>query len=214
MARYSHGIEGPFKGKIGPVIGSSWQHKAYMKSLPNTKRHPTPSDKQKLQQDKFKQIGSLMSTMQSVVLLGFKGDKKNQSAYNNAMSYAIKNAIDTTTTPYSIQYDKLLVTRGKCPDADDMTAAPGKPGEIVFTWTDNTGIAGARADDKAVLIAYSPLRNRMTFTSKTATRSAGTATLKVDLYAGQTLETYMSFLRGDGTEVSTSIYTGQVVADA
>jgi hypothetical protein len=33
-------------------------------------------------------------------------------------------------------------------------ASPNAEGNIVFTWTDNTGTGTARADDKVVLAAY------------------------------------------------------------
>jgi hypothetical protein len=214
MATYEHGISGPFTGKVGSVIGSSWKDKNYIKSLPNTRKHPKPSVKQQVQQNKFDLMGSFMKCMKDVVKLGFDDKVKKLSAFNKAMSYAAKNALDTTTTPYRIRYSDVLLTKGQHPNADDLTATPGNPGEILFSWTDNTGQSGARADDKAVLIAYSPSQDRVTYTYKTATRSAGTATLKVDQYKGQKLETYVTFLKADGSDVSTSVYTGEITVTA
>jgi hypothetical protein len=213
MATYSKGINGPFRGKVGTVIGSSWKGIDYMKSRPR-KKNDKPSVAQLDQREKFKTIGNFMKKMTNVVLLGFNKNLPGDTGYNNATAYALKNALDTTTSPLSIRYSKVLVTRGEYPNDDNLTAKPGLPGRVLFQWQNITGLGVAKADDKVVLVAYSPLSNAVIFTCDIAVRSDGKATLNLENFKGQIVETYISFLKADGTDVSSSFYTGQVVVAA
>lgn len=214
MATYSKGINGPFKGKVGTVIGSSWNGIDYMKSLSRRKKNEKPSDAQLGQREKIKIIGKFIRTMTKVISLGFNKNFPGGSGYNNATAYALKNALDTTTTPFSIRYSKVLVTRGEYPNDDNITAEPGSSGLVLFKWENITGLGAAKADDKVVLVAYSSLDNKMIFTSESALRSDGTATLDLEDFKGQMVETYISFLKADGTDVSSSYYTGQMIVPA
>ena len=42
------------------------------------------------------------------------------------------------------------------------------------------------------------------------TRSAGTYSLKLDLFKGKPVQTYIGFITADGKDVSDSVYTGEV----
>jgi hypothetical protein len=108
----------------------------------------------------------------------------------------------------------VLVTRGEYPGAENATATAGDTGQILFNWTNDTGLGVAKADDKVLLVAYSPTENEVIFTSNTATRSAKTAILNVELFKGETVETYIAFLKADGSDVSSSIYAGQITVAA
>jgi hypothetical protein len=214
MATYERGINGPIKGKVGSVIGSSWKGINYLKSLSSRKKNENPSAAQIGQREKFKIIGHFMKVLAEVISLGFNKNLPGNSGYNNAVAYVLKNALDTTTSPFSIRYNKVLVTRGEYPNDDNLTAGPGAPGKLLFQWENNTGVGAAKANDKVVMVAYSSLQNVMTFNSDTAIRSDGSATLDLDDFKGQLVETYISFLKADGTDVSSSIYTGQVLVAA
>lgn len=211
MATYQHGINGPFKGKVGTVVGSSWQGVPYMKSLYSKKTSASFSTKQKNQQYNFRIMSSFIRGMKSVIQFGFDNHLKGRSLFTKAMSYALKNAMDTTTTPGTINYSRILVTRGKYPNATGLTAVFGTKGNIIFKWTDNSGVGAAKKDDLVILAAYSPLQKRTVCINSGKVRSAGTAELNASEFKGQTVETWASFRRADGTDVSTSVYTGQVV---
>ena len=210
MATYQHGITGAFKGKIGTVIGSSWLGIPYMKSRYRLKKNPDSSPEQQNQQNNFRIMGKFIRSMRSVIQLGFDNHLKGKLFFSRAMSYALLNAIDITTTPNTINYSKILVTKGRYPNAAGLTASAGKSGNIIFKWTDNSGIGAAKATDRVVLVAYSPLQKQVLYTKNDGVRSDGTAELNVSNFKGLTLETYVTFLKADETDVSSSIYTGQV----
>lgn len=214
MATYDKGINGPIKGKVGTVIGSSWKGINYIKGLSKKKKNANPSAAQIGQREKFKIIGRFMKVMSAVISLGFNKNLPGDTGYNNATAYVLKNALDTTTSPFSIRYSKVLLTRGEYPSDDNLSAVPGLPGKILFNWANNTGLGAAKSNDKVVMVAYCSLQNKMTFNNDTAIRSDSSAMLDLDDFKGQLVETYVSFLKADGTDVSSSIYTGQVLVAA
>ena len=214
MATYGKGINGPIKGKVGSVIGSSWKGISYIKSLPISKKNENLSAAQIGQREKFKILGRFIKVLTAVISLGFNKNLPGDTGYNNAFAYALKNALDTTTSPFSIRYSKVLITRGEYPNDDNLLVVPGLPGKLLFNWANITGLGAAKANDKVVLVAYSSLQNAMTFNSDAAIRSDGTASLDLDDFKGQMVETYISFLKADGSDISSSVYTGQVMVAA
>lgn len=210
MGTYQHGINGPFKGKVGPVIGSSFEGVTYMKSLYKKKSSGSFSTKQKNQQYNFKTMSSFIRCMSNVIQFGFDNQLKGRSLFTKAMSYSLKNAMDTTTIPGTITYSKILVTRGKYPGATGMTAVLGTDDNIIFKWIDNSGVGAAKENDLVMAAAYSPTQKAMVYTDLGTVRSSEIAELHAGKFKGQTVETWVSFRRADGTDVSTSVYTGQV----
>ena len=62
MGKIKQGILGGFKGKVGTVIGSSWNGVAYMKGLPQSQKDPkTPA--QVAQRNFFKEVQSLVGQL-------------------------------------------------------------------------------------------------------------------------------------------------------
>ena len=62
MGKIKQGILGGFKGKVGTVIGSSWNGIAYMKGLPQSVRNPR-TDAQVQQRNFFKEVQGLVSQL-------------------------------------------------------------------------------------------------------------------------------------------------------
>ena len=62
MGKIKQGILGGFKGKVGTVIGSSWNGIAYMKGLPQSVKNPR-TDAQVQQRNFFKELQGLVSQL-------------------------------------------------------------------------------------------------------------------------------------------------------
>ena len=62
MGKIKQGILGGFKGKVGTVIGSSWNGIAYMKGLPQSVKN-SKSAAQIVQRDFFKEVQGLASQL-------------------------------------------------------------------------------------------------------------------------------------------------------
>jgi hypothetical protein len=214
MGKYQNGINGPFRGKIGSVTGSSWNGIDYMKGRPNVNKSRKPSVAQQSQRDKFTVASTFMKSMKEVILFGFNAGTSGQSLYSSASAYLLKNALDTTTDPYSISYSDVLITRGEYPGVKNPTAIAGGSGQITFNWKNNAGIGAAKANDIMILFVYSAAQNEFIYHDDVATRSMETVTLNIDEFKGETVETYISVLKADKSEVSPSFYAGEVTITA
>ena len=62
MGKIKQGILGGFKGKVGTVIGASWNGIAYMKGKPQSVRNPR-TDAQLQQREFFKEVQALVTQL-------------------------------------------------------------------------------------------------------------------------------------------------------
>jgi len=208
MGTISKGILGGFSGTVGTVVGGSWKGIDYMRSQPS-KRSGSFSQAQLEQQAKFKLLIAFLETMTGLVRISFKDFAKQMTGFNSAMSYNLKNAVTGIYPDFTIDYGLALVSRGDLPNAIAPSAVAAA-NNINFSWTDNTGTGSAKATDKAILAVYCPALKTTFYTTNGANRSAGTDTINVTNFAGQTVETYIGFISEDGRSIANSIYTGEL----
>ena len=68
MGKIKQGILGGFKGKVGTVIGASWNGIAYMRGLPQSVKNPkTPA--QQAQREFFREVQDLVGQLSHEQLL-------------------------------------------------------------------------------------------------------------------------------------------------
>lgn len=208
MGTISKGILGPVSGTVGTVVGGSWKGIHYLRSQASSKKHTSTVD-QLDHQLRFSVVVNFLTTMVGLLQLTFKKYAVKMSEFNAALSYNYHNAITGTPPDYKIDFTKALVSRGELPNATAPAATV--TGHIVyFTWTDNSGSGTATATDKAVLVVFCPNQNLAQYSTNSAQRSAGAASIDVTNFSGETVETWIAFLSEDGKEASNSIYTGEL----
>jgi len=208
MAKYQKGILGDFSGMVGTVVGSSWKNVKYMRSKPNRKNR-VASDKQSLQRTKWAMAGELIKPLTKLIKTTFNGVAGNMTAVNKAVQHVLKNAITGTAPNFTIDYSKVLISQGSLPNESDAKATAAA-GAVTFTWTNTSGNGLSSPNDKAILVVYCEALKDSVYTLNGADRSAGTATLNVAGYQGQTVQTWIGFISADGKEVATSRFTGQL----
>jgi uncharacterized protein DUF6266 len=208
MGTFNKGILGGFSGTVGTVIGGSWKGIEYMRSQPN-KKSGSSSQKQLQQQAKFAQVVAFESTMTGLLETSFRDYAIKMSGYNSAVSYNIKNAISGTYPNYSVDYSLALISRGDLPNAT-APAATVTGGTVFFTWTDNSGVAQAQADDAAILVVYCPTLKTTLYTLNGGTRSGGAGNINAAMFTGDTVQTWLGFISADGKRIATSFYTGEL----
>ncbi|MFT3823597.1 MAG: DUF6266 family protein [Chitinophagaceae bacterium] len=209
MARLPHGILGPVYGRIGNVVGTSWKGEPVVRTLPTG--NPDPSYKQLEQRQRFGMMIYVMRNMQELLSETFKPYSGKMSAVNNAQQYNIKNAIIGIYPALDIHYPTMLVSRGDLPLVEATPAVSDSPNSISFSWRDNTGLGIAKADDHAILVAYSGDKHFCIYDLHGAMRSDGTAMLTTIHCSNKKMHTWIAFANAAGTEFSNSVYTGEVV---
>lgn len=210
MGKYRNGILGSFTGKVGNVVGSTWNGISYMRAIPSNVKDPkTP--KQLAQRQRFGLVTSFLRKFKPVVTLGFKSGAGNMSPLNRATSFNIRNAVGGEYPDQQIVLDQLVLARGDLTRADEPQASASDPGEITFTWVDNSGEGSALPDDKVVITIFNPERNTVFYRLDSAIREEETLTLSLpNSWHGDTVDTYLFVASSDDKLISDSEYTGQV----
>ena len=209
MGTIKQGILGGFSGKVGSVVGGSWKGISYMRGKAVSIKNPRTLQ-QMMHRNKFAAALSVLQPITAFLRVGFKRYAHKKSEFNAAMSYTVKNAIAGTYPDYTIDFSKLLVSRGSLTGANSATAAP-VTGKIKLTWEDNTGIGEAQPTDKAMAVAINPSKGEAAYITDGAPRSAATENLLVSPYwTGDEVEVYLAFISENGKDVATSVYLGSV----
>lgn len=209
MGKINQGILGGFLGKVGTVIGSSWKGSAVMRSRALSIKNPR-TEKQMAQRTKFAMAVSFLKPMRHLLRVGFKLYEQGQTAFNAAMSYTLYHAISGTYPDYSIDPSKVLVSRGNLSTVANAIATATES-NIEFRWTDNSGIGSAKQTDLALIAIINPAKTEAITYVDGAERMMGSQIVSLSSHwAGDVVYTYLGFVSEDGTEVSNSIYLGQI----
>lgn len=212
MGKISHGILGAFKGKVGPVVGSTHRGEAVVKSRPTSLRNPrTPA--QQAQRQRFALVTGFFRTARPMVELGFTTGTARITSVNAAVSYNIRNGITGEFPDQGLDYPALLVCRGSLSGVKGAVASATEPGRIELTWADNTGRGSAGHDDAVLVMVYNAAQQEPVFSFGDAHRADTALSLALpDDYTGEELHVWMAFRNAGGSATSDSTYVAGVVA--
>ncbi len=211
MGTYKKGILGSFSGKVGTVIGSSWNGIHYMRSLPKPSSK-APTDLQLLHRAKFGMVSGFLKPISTLVNLGYKSQAFGMTGYNVATADMMAGAITGIYPDLEIDYTKVLFSKGSLTGVFSAAATSPDPGEVNIAWADNSGSGTGQATDKAVVLLYNPLKSAFVYNLSTgAQRSAAVDTIIVPAeFSGDTVQVWIAFMTPDKKTFSTSIHAGQV----
>lgn len=211
MSTINQGILGGFSGKVGTVIGGSWNGIAYMRGIPTSVSNPrTPA--QLNQRARFATVIKFLQPLTPFLRVGFKNQAIKMSAFNAAMSYTVKNAIIGTYPTFEIDYSKALVSRGNLPGALNPEISSTLAGEIEFAWEANSSDTNAMDDDKVMLVVYNPTKQQAVTTVSGNTRISGTQSITLpSSFTGDEVQCYISFQNATQSVVSNSQFAGEIV---
>ena len=217
MATFNQGIHGKFSGKVGNVIGSSWKGTGVMRIRPASVSNPK-TGRQQLQRGKFGLVVRFIQAHTPLVKSGFKPWATGITPYNAAVSYNLANAITGELPDLSIDFQKVMISRGDLPPAANLTASAPAPGALLLEWTGTTQLNGARPDDKLMVSVYNESDNVSLAYTSVAERSTGTAELEIPgEWAGKTVQVLVFLLTANAigavdskSQVSNTVWAGAV----
>lgn len=208
MGTISKGILGGFSGKVGHVVGASWKGIDYMRSK-SGKRSGPPTASQLIQQEKFGLMTKFLRVFAALVTVTFKSFAKGQTGINAAVSYNLQNAVSGTQSPFSVDYSKVLLSRGDLPLAPSCIAMPLAGNKVKFTWENNAGSGIAKDTDKSIPIVWGGEFNEAVFSlTDGASRSVMEMVLDCSSMNDTAVHTWLAFMSEDGKKLSSSVYTG------
>ena len=211
MGKIPEGILGLLLGKVGPVSGYRRNGQNLVRvSGQSRKIKNTPMRRN--QREKIKVCNDFTHAFSGTGFLGksFPSYGDTGTGYNRATSAIMNLAITGTYPDTVISYPRVLISKGPLPCAENAEVAVDTEGNMLFAWTDNTGMGTAKANDKVILVAYFPELKQAITSIGNATRNAGQALLETSMRTDYAAETWIGFLSNDEKSAADSVYTGTV----
>ncbi len=147
MARLLTGLHGPFTGKLGSVIGTSWKGLHIMRVIP-ANHNDANTTLQQAQRAKIKLLSSFLSKCNSLIRIGFAAIDPKNTAFNNAIKHNLAEVVEGTFPNFTINIAKLKLSTGKLRNVWDPTIMSVDANTISISWTDNTNNENAFATDR------------------------------------------------------------------
>lgn len=208
MATFKHGIHGGFKGRVGNVVGSSWKGLDVMKIRPASVANPN-TRRQRDQRSRFGLMARFLNAQRRLVRIGFRPYAVKMTPVNAAMSYNIAAALTGDYPDYSINYSKVLLSRGDLPGMTAPVLSFVDPLTVTLAWTDNSSAEGAHATDKLHVSIYHAETNKSLGFIACAERSDALCSLTIPAeWSARHVEVFTFFLAESGvgaTEISAQL---------
>ena len=140
------------------------------------------------------------------------GRNTDRNPYNEATSDNFKLATVGEYPDISLDYNKLLVSKGSLPPAENA-AVNILPDGIEFTWTVPADIDWNSNNDRSMLLIYYPESGKMIYIlSGAQRRECKDFVALAPPYLDQPIQTYIAFASADRKSVSNSVWAGGSVA--
>jgi hypothetical protein len=144
--------------------------------------------------------------------IGFQNYASEMSPMNAAVKYNLDKAVTGIAPAYTIDYPKVLLSRGRLAQANQLVVATTVDAQLDFSWAANIGTWKGAATDDAAFIVYNPSKQLFVMSIGVVTRAA----LSFDMplpseFSGDNVHVYMAFVSEDGKSVSTSVYVDAIV---
>ncbi|PWG78595.1 DUF6266 family protein [Pararcticibacter amylolyticus] len=212
MGQIRNGANGGFSGKAGSVIGSSWRSIDYIKGL--SRRRVKPSAQSQLdQQSRFALIVSFLAPLKNLMERSYSSrDTSRATGYNLAVHENLNKAVTGISPDFSIDFSKLLISRGALqrPISPKMTSE--KSGIIEVAWFPGSDDLTGSPDDVANIVLYNTTERVHLLSLGKATREEGKIEIPFpDEFSSDSIEGLMFFSSTDG-KYSESAYLGKVTA--
>ena len=210
MAIVQNPITGRTKKKFGTAVFSKQFGKNTMRTKPIEVSNPK-TVLQKQQRSKFTLMVALSRMFLPFIRIGFKQVATSMSQFNMFMKNNIKEVISGTYPNYTIDFTKLIVSKGTLMGVDGGTAAAAAGRLINIAWVDNSGTGDALETDKALqlVINYDKGTVLQDTIGKTRLDVASALTAPAS-WVGDDVHVYLAFRDEAGYKVADSSYLGTV----
>ena len=210
MGTISKGILGGFSGKVGTVVGANWRGKDVMRSLPKKSSRIATED-QLIQRQKFGLVTKFLAPVASLTRAWYGQPAGYKSRRNLAVSYHIKEAVTGVYPDFTIDFQKVIITKGELAGIEDATAVPAVGAVLEIGWGDNSQQANAKPTDKLVAVVYNETKGVFN-DQQVAVRTD----LSFDMalaanWTGDSVHCWLSFASADGKMQANSVYMGTFV---
>lgn len=205
MGTIKKGIIGPFRGKAGSIIGSSWRKINYIKGLPRKKdRKPTPGQAEV--RLKFALLNHFLDPLSELLESSFGPLTARATGRNAAFSYNYDHAFVSNEQGVQLNYPGLRFSHGYLVTAGDERAWI-QGDQLYASWHPGTYGMGGEPDDRAIVLVYD-VETRTFVPATEATRQDGIAhTLdRGTPLKRSTMHVWLFFIDKSGKRASKTVY--------
>lgn len=211
MARIKSGILGPVSGAIGPVVGAIDGGENTLRTKP--KESAGTADNKSLPQNiKIPMMRKFLKKINAGIELGYHNVKTNLTAQNQAMSINVTQAIVGKHPNFSIDYSKVLISKGSREPGWGGTLQITDKRRITAGWEiPQTAKLKVIGDDWANILCYHESAGKAWFKSITTRKMLSAACKLPSSYTAGTVHVWLFFVSPDGKKTSRCDYLGNVV---
>jgi hypothetical protein len=216
MGKFVHGANGTFSGLVGPLVGSSWRGKPYLKSRPVRKKEV--GEGELINRSNFGKSSQWLSPLKDYFRAGFKGPNPDFWAFQGAMSYMHAHAVIKIGKEKLVDPSKMLISQGDLPLGTDFDVYyDPATSEICVQW-DPTVPPSRKPDvyashtDKLMFAAYDVKAEEVYGEVCGASRRIGSDRFDIPSHRA-VYHIYIAFVAADSSNRSDSIYWGTIEID-
>lgn len=213
MGKQFGGVFANWNGKVGNVVGRVRQGRTVLSIYQPNVANPQ-TDAQMNQRKKFSLVTEFMRMCSAFIKTTFHDldGYKTGNPFSAAIGYALKREIfDETGGVISLDYSKIPVSQGSCVlPYSPSASAEGQ--NVVVTWSDNSGLGGANADDEVLILVANDTKKQAVWQMGTADRADRNATLACPTaWSGDTAHVYLAMRNPKTGDCSASSYLSAVI---
>jgi hypothetical protein len=216
MGKLLKGINGPVSGKVGTVVGYLWHDMPVVRARPEKRKKPF-TDKELNQQARFALMNQFLIPIKNLLNISFAHLAYRMNGFNKGFSYNVKAAIQGVRPDLSIDYSRVLLSRGDMTKPESVAVTATSPTNLQFTWMNNSGTGKALTTDQMFVAVFIPGKNYWFYKMNASTRKdenyvldITTLTKDISVFYEGRLHCFMGLLAEDRRDASDSLYTGTV----
>ena len=205
MGNIVQGILGGFIGKVGTVVGSVRDGKAYMRSVGyrNTK---TATEGQLNQRRKFGVLKRLISPLTPAFAIGFRNLCSGSKPQNVAFGLLYSSGVVGDAPDFEVDYSKLVVSDGNLISFNNLQVNSVSR-TIKAVWSDNSDVDGLDPDDQVYMVVLLPEVDLVYIIGGDVVRSSGSISYTVhEMLPAQKAHVYLFMAAVSSTKVSKSFH--------
>jgi len=201
MATFNSTTFGSISGRHGSAVAANTKDGKCILKIFKAPSNPN-TDKQVAQRTKFGFVNSELSSMRELFKISFG----NMLGKNQAVSYAMKNAVTGVSPNFTLDYSKLKISTGSLYGSGLVSAAKTVGTTVKIDWN-YTDLTGNTANDGVNLAFFNADSKEALLKQNIVLRSISTAEIELPaIWAGQNVHCWIYFSAPNGSENSASQY--------
>lgn len=208
MAKLEQGILGPFRGKVGTVVGYLWRGQAVVRAYVREINYPNTAAQQ-AERDWFVSMVRFASAVRPALQKGFRRAAAEARMYEtNWFVKSNKRHFRTQEDgSVAVDYQKLALSSGSVAPVAAESARVDADGVLEVRFDGQRQLRRSKAADEVTLVAYNARERKAVIASTVERRTGRVAVRLPDGWQRDELHCYLFAVDAQG-EASASCYIG------